>query len=152
MRRIILAEFLILCAVFAASVAFILWRIPTDQLDETRIAGRVVAADCGNHGRVSYEFQYLGRSYLQDGNGIDCPSLRVGQTLSVWVERGHPDWASLTARQPGPHAAIQRTAYLILIFFLVVGTGVLRLLPRVFPGGRLGRGPWQIGNWPWPNS
>jgi hypothetical protein len=150
MRRIILAELLVACAVFVAGALFILWRIPTVGLAEVTLTGRVVATDCGNHGQVSYEFQYLGRSYSANGSGVDCSSARAGQPLTVWVPRGHPDWSALSSQQTGPHSAFWQAGALGLIFAAYASFAAFRLVKGA--GKRLGRGPWSIGGGAWPSS
>jgi len=152
MRRVIVAEVLVLTVVFLASAAFIFWRIPTERLDEARVSGRIVATDCANHGLVSYKFEVLGRSYRQTGTGIDCLAARPGQSVMVWIPSGRPEWGTLTSQQHGPHTAFWQVGAFILAFAVSVLFMVIRLLPRVFAGGRLRRGPWAIGNWPWPSN
>jgi hypothetical protein len=152
MRRVIVAEWLLLCVAFFAGVFFVYrTQSPPPPLDELNVRGHVLEVDCMNHSRVAYEYQYLGRSYSQVEAG-DCERLRPGQDVSVWFGKAHPNWGSLTDLNIERRSSAQTALSLLLFFGAAVGLGVLRLLPRVFPNGRLARGPWDITNWPWPRT
>lgn len=59
--------------------------------------GVVTALTCDDHATLAYAYTHDGRTYSgADLSPGDCPTYRVGQTLPVWITRGHPERSRLS--------------------------------------------------------
>ncbi|MDO8801069.1 MAG: hypothetical protein Q7J39_12085 [Phenylobacterium sp.] len=85
--------------------------------------GVVTALTCDDHATLAYAYTHDGRTYSgADLSPDDCPTYRVGQTLPIWITRGHPERSRLS--DPGDMLAKDREDALFgaafLGFFLVL--------------------------------
>jgi hypothetical protein len=118
---------------------------PPKRFDQAQLFGQVASMDCASHQTITFTYGFQGRTYTNAGSSpVECEGLRLGQSVPVWIDIRRPEWGSLVDLKA------EHTRPWGLILFVILGVpaalllGVLRLLPRVLPNGRLGREPWSL--------
>jgi hypothetical protein len=85
----------LLATLFVVSgIAKAVWYEGRIGADPVLAKGRVITLDCNNHGFVDYSFEIGGVTHYARspyGNGIPCQTVKIGQPVAVYYEKGAPE-------------------------------------------------------------
>lgn len=61
------------------------------------VEGTISAVDCGNHGRIYFDYVVTGRQFSSSENastgGVDCKNVNVGMQIPVYYDTANPQTA-----------------------------------------------------------
>jgi hypothetical protein len=100
--------FMALCATLfvVSGIAKAVWYEGRIGADPVMARGHVITLDCHNHGFVDYSFEIAGAIYYArspHGNNIPCETVKIGQLIAVYYEKGAPEinYGVYPAETPG---------------------------------------------------